>query len=214
MSILRALYLSGGERVAVVGCGGKSTLIQRLAKEQGDGVLIAPTTRIALSEACGETTHLGRIEGNKLVAAPLEDIEAAAKRAALTLMEADGSRRLPLKGWAPHEPVVPGFTTLTLGVVSARSVGLVASSDCVHRLPLFQQITGLCEGDVVGAEAVASMILWCMNRHSKGRSAIWVNQVEDEQSRHAATAIARCLGAFDGIVLMGSALEGTWQTAN
>ncbi len=207
------LGLRSGERVAVIGAGGKSALIDRLAGENAErGVLIAPTTRIALAQVRERpgVRHLGVPQGEKLLAAPLAEIEAAAHGAALTLMEADGSKGLPLKGWDTHEPVVPSFATLTVGVVSARALGLAAEEANVHRLPLFLAQSGLSCCDPVDAAALARMISRCMEACAAGRKAILINQAEDAVGIEAANAIARILRAsFSGAVLIGSMKEGT-----
>ena len=211
MTICGALGIGETECIAVIGCGGKSALIRQLAQERArGGVLVAPTTRIAISqvEKLEGIGYLGCASGEKYCAAPLGEIERASRGFALTLMEADGSRCLPLKGWADHEPVVPLFATMAVGVVSARAVGLAATAVNVHRLPLFLQIVGMSEADVVSAEAVARMILHGMERCHAPRRAIWINQVEDEGSERAARDIAAHLAGFSGTIAMGTLLAG------
>lgn len=222
MNFTEAFKLSPGDRVAVVGTGGKTALIDRLAEENAPGgglfggVLIAPTTRIGLLQVVERpgVRYLGREEEGKLASAPLEEIHAASREYGLTLMEADGSRGLMLKGWAPHEPVVPDFTSLTIGVIPVRALGLAVSEGTVHRLPLFVAQTGLCAGGIVDAAALKRMILWCMDRHAVGRRAIFISQVEKKQQRDAARQIAQEWKDFDGQVLIGSAREGGIWSAN
>ncbi len=230
MTLSCLLGLQAGDRVAVVGCGGKTALVRRLAEENGAlplGVLVAPTTRMGLWETeplkqMGAFC-LGREEGEKLTAAPIGDIRAQAERFSLTLMEADGSKGLPLKGWEAHEPVVPDFATLTVGVASAKAVGLLADARHVHRLSCFLRQTGMKEGEPVTGEAVAKMILYCLDRHGVGRQAIVVNQADGPKELENARRIARALrqpggnkGAapFGGKILLGSLKEGgTWTEA-
>ncbi|NLV59647.1 MAG: putative selenium-dependent hydroxylase accessory protein YqeC [Clostridiales bacterium] len=215
MKLSTLLKLTPGDRVAVVGCGGKTALIDRLALEAAEsGVLIAPTTRIGLDQMMDKPgiAYLGRAEGSKLCAVPLEEILAASKEYALTLMEADGSAGLPLKGWASHEPVVPSFATMTIGVVSARAVGLAAIPQNAHRLPLFLAQSGLSEGYIVDEAAVARMIGRCMERNGMGRKAILINQADNPGLCAVAGRIARLLDRFEGLILIGSLREGgTWS---
>ncbi len=211
MRISDALRLRPGDCVAVVGTGGKTALVERLADENAaGGVLMAPTTRMGLGQVRERpgVRYLGRVEGEKLVAAPLEEIKAASQGYGLTLMEADGSKGLPLKGWASHEPVVPPFATLTLGVIPVQALGMVVQESRVHRLPLFLAQTGLRMGDVVDAKALSRMIAWCMDRYGVGRKAILINQVDHEAQVAAAREIAQELKNCGGQVLMGSAREG------
>jgi probable selenium-dependent hydroxylase accessory protein YqeC len=65
----------------------------------------------------------------------------------LVLIEGDGAKTLPLKAWAAHEPVVPHFTTLTIGVLPLWPLGKPVSEELVHRLPLFLSLTGAAMGE-------------------------------------------------------------------
>lgn len=73
-------------------------------------------------------------------------------------MECDGSRNLPLKGWAPHEPVIPDFTTVTVAVIPLWAVGLKAGDDCIHRAGLFYPMAQCAAGDTIGLEHLARVI--------------------------------------------------------
>ncbi len=175
MTLTALLGIGEGERVAVIGAGGKTSLIDQLGDEWADrGALIAPTTRIERDQVRERpgVTYLGHLEGKKLAGASPDAIEAAAKNYAITLMEADGSRRMPLKGWADHEPSVPDFATLTVGVINVRAIGLVPSDENTHRLPLFLAQTGLIQGEAVTRESLIRMIQGCLQRHARGRSLI------------------------------------------
>ena len=55
------------------------------------------------------------------------------------LLEGDGAKRLPLKGWAEWEPCIPGFTTLVIGVVSGCSLGKKTDENLIHRLEIFNK---------------------------------------------------------------------------
>ncbi|MCL1855214.1 MAG: selenium cofactor biosynthesis protein YqeC [Clostridia bacterium] len=217
MIFSEGLRLSRGERVAVVGCGGKTSLISCLAKENaGEKVLVAPTARMALREISRRpgVTYLGHPSGEKLLAAPLEDIREEAGAFHLTLMEADGSDGLPLKGWAPHEPVVPPFTTLTVGVVSVKAVGLPVTGANVHRLALFLEQVGLETGGPVTEADVAKMIRKCLTGHGVGRQAVYINQADTAEECLKARCVAEHLRGFRGLILLGSLKEGKlWPAA-
>ena len=177
MTLTEQFGLLRGDCVAVIGAGGKTTLIERLADEWVDsGALIAPTTRIAIAQQRERrgVHYLGIPEAGKLTAAPLPEIHLAATAAALTLMEADGSRQLLIKGWAAHEPVVPTFATLTIGVINERAVGLAATAEHVHRLPLFLQQAGLAEGDIVTQDCLINLLRRRLDLCAVGRTLIAV----------------------------------------
>ncbi len=213
MSLIGLLSIAPGECVAVVGAGGKTSVIAQLRREAAPmRVLIAPTTRIMMPQVGVRCLGRSDAASGKLLAAPLPAIEEASRDHDLTLMEADGSKALPLKGWADHEPVVPEFTTLTLGVIGARALGLMATGENVHRLPRFLTLTGLDEGDAVDANAIAHMILspGGMMARAVGRRALLVNQAD----AYDPEPIARAVRALEAhlIILAGSALRGEWRT--
>ena len=114
---------------AVIGGGGKTSLLYRLASELRERgmVLVATTTRIlppahlpvrhdregtlralrANGIACAGTPA----EGGKLAEPSFADWMTLAD---YTLVEADGSKGLPLKAHAPHEPVIPPQSNQTI----------------------------------------------------------------------------------------------------
>lgn len=59
----------------------------------------------------------------KIVAAPSEIMNYAVKVADVILIEADGSRQMPLKWPKEHEPVVPEYTDLSICVAGLSSMG-------------------------------------------------------------------------------------------
>ncbi len=232
----RLLGLADGEALAVVGCGGKTGLIARLARENaGKKVLVMPTATIrppgegalvtrreawmALAATEGLTT-VGRVDAatGKLKAPPEEDWAALAARFDLTLMEADGSRGLPCKGWLESEPVVPPFAACTLGVVSTAALGRPANEENVLRLPRFLALTGLSEDEAITLEALAAMVAAPegMFRRRAGRLALVVNQVESagelEDAKRLVSLIRGRYGLPLGRALAGSVWQNHWQS--
>ena len=195
--------------VAVVGCGGKTTLIDSLASAyRHKKVLISPTTKIRARQAGADVvrttmqeclTHepipgvqcLGLLnaELGKLEALPAAWLEAHVRDYDLVLLEADGSRMLPCKGWRSYEPVVPPYCTHTVGVVTLDALGKPADDETVLRLPEFLRLTGLREGEEITLQALTAMVCGAdgMFRGAAGRQSILVNRVEDE----AAVAVAQ-----------------------
>lgn len=64
----------------------------------------------------------------------------------LILVEADGSKRLPVKAPAPYEPVIPPGTDLVVGVVGLDCLGQPMDDRTVHRPERFGDITGCTAG--------------------------------------------------------------------
>ncbi len=123
----------------------------------------------------------------------------------LTILEADGSRGLPLKGWADHEPAVPGFATATVGVCVLWPQGSPFRAEDAHRPELFRKTTGLRDGDIVEVEHVAMMVDE-MFRHAVGRRALLVNQIEAPGQEAAARLLAQRLAGMR--VVAGSVRNG------
>jgi probable selenium-dependent hydroxylase accessory protein YqeC len=170
VSLLDLLGLRRPEVVAVVGAGGKTTLVYRLAAEArglGWRVLVSTTTHMGtlpeattgpvLVEAEGDVegslrealagrgiaTVLGRrVRPDKLQGIAPERVDALAGLADLVLVEADGARGRSLKVPAEHEPVIPSSTTLVVVVAALDAVGARLSPEHVHRVEGVAEATG------------------------------------------------------------------------
>lgn len=137
---------------ALVGSGGKTTTMLQLARQLPGTVIVCTTTHImrpALPLYTGADPIMAaamlahhRIicvgsatDQGKLTASPLA-IQTLAALADYVLVEADGSRRLPMKAHMPHEPVIPPEADRVLMLVGASGFGQPAR-ECVHRLEEF-----------------------------------------------------------------------------
>jgi probable selenium-dependent hydroxylase accessory protein YqeC len=229
----RLLGLDRGSRVAVSGCGGKTSIVNLLAGEadKAMSVLVTPTTKIfpdlifparetCLTHAPRPGIHcLGLLNDRtgKLEALAPEDLAAIAPRYDVVLMEADGSRGFPCKGWAEYEPVIPEFATHTLGVVSVNAVGLAAAAENVFRLDEFLKLTGLNKGETVTAGALAAMVASPdgMLRRRAGHAAVAINQVEDRRGRETALELAALIRQVWGNeplqIVFGSVKRNRWS---
>ncbi len=109
-----------------------------------DRALLAQLT--ALLEAHGHVlvasdTHVeaGKVAG---VSAGLVDRLARAPGVDAVILEADGSRRLPFKAPADHEPVIPGSTTIVVPMVGMDALGRPLDATAVHRPERVAALTG------------------------------------------------------------------------
>ncbi len=184
MKLYEALGVSTGEVVAFAGAGGKSGAILTLAAElQRDGltVLVAPTTKMFLREAeqigaltTADTLDELRIKvkdaiygatavvaGSGLLSKKRVGgvepgwVSSLAPLADVTLVEADGSRRRPLKGTASHEPALPYAATLVVAVGNVEAFGKPVDEKHVHRPEVFSELTGIGPGQSITARAFA-----------------------------------------------------------
>lgn len=203
---------------ALIGSGGKSTLLSLLARElsaAGERVLCATTTHMfppegmslasspaaaeALLSKGGPVCIGARAETGKL-GPPPEDLAVYQRLCDHLLVEADGSRRLPLKAHAPHEPVIPAGTARTVLVVGAS--GLYRPVwEAVHRPEIFCTLADCAMEDPATPERVARVI----QKEGLG-DLVLVNQAD------AAREAAEELAALVGKPAVTAALQkGVWS---
>lgn len=193
---------------AIIGGGGKTTLLYRLAEElsRRGTVLVTTTTHIFRPAhlPCAERAEGGMpllcvgtpCAGGKLTA-PRQSFAALAALADYVLVEADGSRRLPIKAHAPHEPVIPENAEQVICVVGAS--GLYGRVDeVVHRPEVFARRTG--ERETATPQAVAQLLA-AEQLHTR----VLVNQADAPARAEAALEL---LDALPGPRLAASLQKG------
>ncbi|MDP6285626.1 MAG: selenium cofactor biosynthesis protein YqeC [Acidimicrobiales bacterium] len=146
------LEIKEGEIVALVGGGGKSTLLSALGEFHGRGTVLTTTTKMGsdqigeanllirpsekeLSSALDETSPLliwDRIDGEKAFGVDPSLPESWLPKAVRVIVEADGARRHPAKAPAPYEPVLPLGVTTVIAVIGADAIDRVIEDQC-HR---------------------------------------------------------------------------------
>ncbi|WP_319201985.1 selenium cofactor biosynthesis protein YqeC [uncultured Ilyobacter sp.] len=207
MVLVNMFGLREGDVLSIIGAGGKTTFLFRLAdelREMGKKVLVTTTTRVYMppkdcyDEICLDIKELvdksrklkqgvmvagsGVSSENKLLSLDQESINKVRTLYDYILIEADGSRRKPLKGWRENEPVVIDETTKTIAVVDIRGVGLTANPYTIHNFELFKDLTGIEDGEVVTTSHVKKMITGekGLLHKGKGQEILYFNKVEDE----------------------------------
>ncbi len=234
MKLYEALGIGPGEVVAFAGAGGKSGAIVELCRElpeAGLRVLAVPTTKMFVSEAekvgalvtsedpeilrervaeafSGERAVVagsGTLSKGRVGGVRPEQIPDLAALADVTLVEADGARRRPIKGTEAHEPAIPEGTTLAVGVGGVWALGRPLNEENVHRPEVFSELTGILPGHSITAEAFAVALV----KGSLGRVADDVRRialitgVEPGPGMSEASTIARelwTLGVPDVVV--------------
>ena len=209
-----------GTAVAVIGSGGKTTLVWLLASTfRHERVLVTTTVKMWLPEpdqydafpdpavftAAGPAAQAAppgitfagvrlSAEG-KIGALPPEALASRRTHFDKLFIEADGSRRRPYKGWADHEPVVPEWTDLTIAVLPPPQSGRIVSEACVHRLPEFLAISGAVPGEPLRPAHLAAAIAHPngLLARARGRIVLFFSQVETGEARKAAEETAALL---------------------
>lgn len=105
----------------------------------------------------GPQVEIGRTSG--LGMPVLERLLALANAQELPLLiEADGSRRRPLKAPAGYEPVIPAWVDTVVVVTGLSALGEPLSSEWVHRPERFAELSGLSSGDRITVGALARLL--------------------------------------------------------
>lgn len=188
---------------AIVGAGGKTTLMYTLAEElRASGrVLLCTSTHIRRPEFYETVTEpdadairsaLARhgavcagtpAEDGKLTAPGL-DFGMLACLADYVLVEADGAHGRPLKAHAPYEPVIPANTGRVILVAGADGLGRPIRETC-HRPERFAALAGASVDDVVTPENVARVIA------AEGfGDTVYINKAESDAALAAAKELA------------------------
>jgi len=237
MTLINYLDINEGSVIAFIGCGGKTSLIKLLADKLRDKkVLVSTTTKIfplniegitlcQTLQQCREHEPQTGIQcmgllnaaSGKLESLPLSVIEELIPHYDITLLESDGSRGLPCKGWLQNEPVIPSYCTHIVGVLTINALGKTATETTVHRLPEFLALTGLKEGGIITASTLEAMVCTPdgMFKNSAGRCYLFVNQAEDDTAAYAARSFLYTIKEkhhyrFEKL-LYGSVHLDTWQ---
>jgi molybdenum cofactor cytidylyltransferase len=205
--------------VAIVGGGGKSSLMFALGECLPGRVVMTTTTRIFAAQmsraavACSlddgdieerldaldsKLLVVGAVNGDRAVGVPAELPAQWLERPGVdwVVAEADGSRMRPVKAPAEHEPVVPARTRLLVAMVGIDALD-APLREVAHRPERVSAITGLAPEDVLTPEALAALLTspeGGLKHASKAeRVAVLINKAESARQRAAAREVARCI---------------------
>ena len=243
MELHEALAITSGDVVAFVGAGGKSGAILTVSnglRQAGMKVLVAPTTkmmigeansigplvisedagelreraRAALSESPTVVAGSGMLSKNRVGGVDPEWIGSLAPLVDVVLVEADGSRRRPIKGTADHEPALPGTVTLVVAVANVQALGTPVDDEHVHRPEVFSDLTGVGPGQSItpGAFATALARGSLARVPQNARTAALITGVEPGRSMSDASVITRELWRLGvkKVVLVSFAPPRVW----
>lgn len=205
---------------SVIGGGGKTTLLRSLADElvaEGKTVILATTTHflpfsgidtvvsadefevarqlkaqrvICVGTPAHEARNAGKLAPSRIAPHDLASL------ADFVLVEADGSRHMPVKAHSNREPVIPDGSNLTITVIGASAFGKPVAQT-VHRAEIFCENSGCEQNDVVTPELLARHLAAETRRGAIDPNLIIVNQVEDPEMVEAAHAL------YDELASMG-----------
>ena len=202
---------------AVIGSGGKTSLLRVLARElsRRGTVLLATTTHIMRPDWCPFAATASELQAafarspivcagsftpeGKLTAPDFPGWQHAAD---FVLVEADGSKRLPAKAHTVWEPVLPPEQNRTVCVFGASALGK-AIQDAAHRPELYAPLAEVSPNAVI-TPAIAARVL----AKEGGFDVLFINQADVlEDPAGALQPIANTLPCP---VVYGSLAEGCW----
>lgn len=189
--------------ISVVGSGGKTTFIYTLAKEiRTNKVMVSTTTKMFYPTKdevdrfyllnkdknieiqngitfIGEENH----EKNK-VGCSIDKIEKYSEYFDYVLLEGDGSKRKPLKGWNEKEPVIIDGTTKTIGIIPINLIGDKISESNIHRIDIFKDLCKKEIGDEITVDVLVEII--CnekgLFKNAKGEKILFLNKIENSKN--------------------------------
>ncbi len=167
--------------VAVIGGGGKSTLIKKISQELSTAnfkVVITTTTKMQPFPNVGLVLRNGNTDYLSELSVILDELNIAqvangyykkgtlrginqvtvnelTKYADIVLIEADGSRQRSLKTHKENEPIIPVNATTVIIISGANIVGEELNESTVHRAEIFSQKWNLPFGTILTPEIIA-----------------------------------------------------------
>lgn len=236
MNLSSSIGLEHGDVISIVGAGGKTTLMFQLAKEiksNNANVLATTTTKIYLPSeeeadiiCIGEDNFLKHeinragiyVYGidinseNKIIGLKEEHLDRLAPCFDYTIIEADGSKGKPLKGWNPYEPVVYKGTTKTIGVLDIQTLGMEISKANIHRIEEFSRLTYELQGEEITMDHLLMLIFHPMGlfKNQKGEKILFINKADSSYHRNNAMKLVNEINknheSFLDRIIIGSLL--------
>lgn len=159
---------------AVIGSGGKTSLLAYCAEllKKEYRVILTTSTHIFpfanMETVTQEDALLAALRRDRVVCvgsrtpegkltAPELPFSYLCELADFVLVEADGSKRLPLKAHLPHEPVIPPESNQTICLVGLSAVG-TRICDSAHRPELFASLCGCSPTDIATEARIAAVL--------------------------------------------------------
>lgn len=216
--------------IAVVGGGGKTSLIFRLTEELislGKKVIVTTTTHMAYEEnrpfakdGCSEMaadqlfvhgyTVAAAYDGRKkkLCSLKEEKLNELQKFCDILLVEADGAHRHPLKVPEKWEPVIPACAKLVIGVIGLDCLGKPIQ-EAAHRAENTARFLRKSMDDLVTEEDVARIAASSggLYKHVKEQDyRVYLNKTDMLVTKEPAEKIVRTLTKKNIFAVCGSLL--------
>ena len=233
---LSGLHIRPSHRIiAVVGSGGKTSLIWRLTEElvqAGKKVAVTTTTHMAIEkerpfalDGEGAEALIFKhgyvlvasidIQKKKLSSLPYEKLKKLSELCDVLLIEADGARKKPFKIPMEWEPVIPDFTDLVIAVCGLDSLGksIKEAAYCPRETALFlgkKETDIICPQDMIKAVSSRDGLLKGVGEREYR---VYLNKMDTVKERETLNKIRRELSDMGVQVFCGSLREKKKNTA-
>lgn len=187
-NLVEVLCLREREHLAIVGAGGKTSLLLALSQKLRDKkVVISTTTKIHRDEAHtlrkpvislqepGWEKRLRDCLSRKNQAVLIEEVLASGKLKGISplladelfldqgidylLLEADGAAGRAIKAPSANEPVIPASVTMVVAMIGLDAIDQPFNQEKVFREKEFRDITGIKSGEKLVLEKVIQLII-------------------------------------------------------
>ena len=227
--LIGAFGLETSRVISFCGSGGKTSLMAALVREfaaaGGDRILVTATTKMAIEELDGPWCGYRAADAPELIAAignerravlayrtvdvqrgrilglstEMVDTLARSGRFTRILIEADGSRRRPLKAPGANEPLFPESTDVVVMVAGLSGLGTPVSSDTIFRPDRWVALAGSRPSERVSAEAVARVVTHpgglARGAPARSRRVLYLNQADTPERMAEANLMLNALSS-------------------
>jgi len=234
VTLSQAFRITKNEVVAFVGAGGKTSAMFTIARELSPA-LVSTSTHLGEWQAVEANQHIiweadspmpdlearlgtgvtlvtGELDLNSHRFHGLEDAklkklqQVAGYHDIPLLIEADGSRKKPLKAPGEYEPAIPGFVNLVVVVAGLSGLLQPLGENSVFNVEEFCYLAGLGSGDCITPQALAKVLSsdsgGLKNIPSHARRIVLLNQADTILAQSQANEIGQLLlSTFDTVVV-------------
>ena len=186
MNLFESLGLSEPVKIAVVGAGGKTTVVFQLARQVKGKAGVTTTTHLGtdqldladrhfildddgelepstwlenkVSLLTGDRTPDDRMRGPSSEAMD-EIVKLAGEKRVSVIVEADGARSHPIKAPGENEPVIPPWVDAVIVVIGLSAIGKTLSAKWVHRPEQFARLSAIPMDNLITLEGTVRMLL-------------------------------------------------------
>jgi probable selenium-dependent hydroxylase accessory protein YqeC len=228
--LCKSLGLQDREMVSAVGGGGKTSIIFRLARELFElekRVLVTTTTKVycpsekdtiilignkeelikSIGKAAGKGIPvLGKniLPDNKIEGLEVEVLNEVYEKglADYIMVEADGAKQKPVKVPAPYEPLIPGKTTVVLGVIGMDALGKTLTDQFFHRASAACEKLEHPYGGPIDEDLIVSIVKWeeglFKGAPAAAEKVLVLNKVDGKAEKERAERIAEKVASGGG----------------